>query len=378
VAACEEIDLTVWFYCDFGARGWRDPGFCQDVKWDVPLLEGYRHRFLSGAGGATTLGPVRPRRTWEVVRAVASRRFDVVWLHGYSSIDTWVVVLTCRALGIPVLLREEATLLDARTMPRRLVKAALLPALFRLVHCSYIGTQNRRFFERHGVPGHRLFFAPYSVDNAFFRRQASALMSDGRTLRTHFGLRPDGPVVLFCGKLIPKKDPVVLLRAFACVRKRLACSLLFAGDGPLRETILQMAERDRIPDVRVTGFLNQSSVSRAYAVANVLVLPSRERETWGLVVNEGMNFGLPVIVSDRVGCGCDLVVPGANGLVVPAGSVTDLADAIHGLISDPEKLRTWGERSIQLVSDFSVDRSAEGIIGGVLELARARRSTNSA
>src|SRR3990172_7079616 len=88
--------------------------------------------------------------------------------------------------------------------------------------------------------------------------------------------------------------------------------------------------------VRIAGFLNQSELPAAYAAADVFVLPSAFHETWGLVVNEAMNFDLPVVVSDKVGCGADLIEPGRNGFIVPHDDTAQLAEAIGRLVGDAE------------------------------------------
>jgi glycosyltransferase involved in cell wall biosynthesis len=361
VSSRPEIELTVDFFSDDGLRAYRDPGFQRDVRWDVPLVSGYRHRFLSGTG---------PARRLATAREVLAGRHDVVWIHGYSSAGAWAVVAACVASRVPVLLRDEATLLDRRPPLRRAVKAVVLPVLFRFVRGLCIGTENRRYFEHYGLRGERLLPARYSVDNEFFAGRAEALHGQRAAIRCSFGLPPGQPVVLFCGKLVPKKDPLLLLTAFAEVRRRVPCSLLFAGDGELRPAIEERARREEIPDVSVTGFLNQSDLPRAYAAADVAVLPSAERETWGLAVNEAMNFGLPVVVSDRVGCAADLVVDGVNGRVVPSGSAAALARALSGLVTDPARRRRWGRRSKEIVSSYGVRDTADDIVSAVLRVAR--------
>jgi glycosyltransferase involved in cell wall biosynthesis len=360
-----EVDLTVAFLTSSGAGTFLDRDFGREVRWDVPVLEGYRHWFLPGSWR---------RRSLAAAAAVLAGRYDAVWIHGYTARGAWLVVAAAVLRRVPVLVRDDATLLRRRSPARRLVKAALLPLLFRFVHGLCCGVESRRFFERYGLRGGRLFLARHSVDNAFFRRHAAELAGRRAALRRSFGLPADQPVVLQCGKLYPVKDPLLLLRAFAEVRRDVACSLLFAGDGPLRAEVEAFAARAAIPDVRVTGFLNQSELPRAYAAADVLALCS-QRETWGLVVNEAMNFGLPVVVSDRVGCAADLVAEGENGLVVPAGSVGALATALRTLVGDPAVRRRWGARSRELVDAYDVSRTADEMVAAVLRVVRTRALT---
>ena len=197
-------------------------------------------------------------------------------------------------------------------------------ALFSQASGLYVGEQNRRYFEHFGMPAKRLFPAPHCVDNAMFREGAAALRSRRRAIRAGLGIDDAAPVVLFCGKLIDKKQPLLLVEAFARVRHHRPCWLLLVGTGELEGAIRARATPG-IPNVLMPGFLNQTELPAAYAAADLLVLPSGLHETWGLVVNEAMNFGLPIVVSDKVGCAADLVRPGWNGFVVESGNVGALA-----------------------------------------------------
>jgi glycosyltransferase involved in cell wall biosynthesis len=348
-----------------------DKGFQRKIKWDVELLDGYPHWFLAGAEGARMSRRFSYRQHRQVAAAILARHYDVLWLHGYTSPNNLAAALVARLTGMPVLLREEATLLDHRAVRTRALKAVLLPLLAKLVNAGlYIGTENQRFLERYGFGRAKLFFTPYTVDNAFFQRQAELLQAKRQLLKSDFGMDPRRPVVLFSGKLIPKKDPLTLIRAFDSLRHRVDCALLLVGDGPLREEVADHVHRNKIPNVHVAGFLNQSEISKAYAVSDLLVLPSVEHETWGLVVNEAMNFGIPIVVSDKVGCGRDLVRSGVNGAIFQAGSSAALADALFPLLADPSRLRELGAASRRMIDDWSLDRTAEGISQAIRVVAR--------
>jgi glycosyltransferase involved in cell wall biosynthesis len=130
----------------------------------------------------------------------------------------------------------------------------------------------------------------------------------------------------------------------------------------MRRQLEHFVLAEGIPDVRFSGFLNQTEISRAYAASDMLVLPSKEGETWGLVVNEAMNFSLPVIVSDKVGCAGDLVVPSENGYIFPTGHAEALADHIGRLVNDGTRRETFGCRSLRMIEDWDISRTASGVI----------------
>lgn len=361
LATRPEIDLTVYFYSDATVRDFHDAEFGRSVRWDTQLLDGYRSRILPSAKHTPAVSS-DTRVSLDVVRDVAAQRYDVVWAHGYAHATTWVALAAARMHGARLLLRDEQTLLHDRPRVRSIAKAGALRALFSQAGGLYIGEENRQHMRAHGAREDALFPARYCVDNAYFGRHAAELAPQRAQLRRRFGITGDAPVVLFVGKLIDKKQPLRLIEAFARVRAQHECALLIAGDGPLRAECETLIARLGVPDVRMAGFLNQSELPEAYAAADLFVLPSRLHETWGLVVNEAMNFGLPIVVSDKVGCAADLVRAGGNGYVVGHEDTAALADALAALVAAPAMRAAFGRRSVAIVEDYSIEACADGIV----------------
>jgi glycosyltransferase involved in cell wall biosynthesis len=357
-----EIDLTVYFYSDASAGEFYTPEFATRVGWDTPLLEGFRWRMLPSVRGTAIPSRFLTRPRFDILRDLAAQKYDLVWAHGYAHLTTSLAMLAGSVRGAPVLLREEQTLLHGRPWYNRVLKRAALRPLLGRSFGLYVGEQNRRWLLRHGVPPTRLFPARYCVDNDYFQRRANELAAGRRELRASFGISTDAPVLVFCGKLIAKKQPLLLLDAFERLRRRHPCWLLLVGDGPLRGAVEDLVRTRRLPDVRLAGFLNQSELPAAYAAGDVFTLPSAFHETWGLVVNEAMNFSLPLVVSDKVGCADDLVRTGWNGFVVPHGSADALADALGTLVRDSALRRAFGARSRELVDRYSIAACANGIV----------------
>ena len=368
LAARPELDLTVYFYSDATLREFHDPEFDRQVRWDTPLVDGYRWRVLASAQSAAA--PVRPAGVnWDICRELAAGGYDAVWIHGYAHPTAWGAAVAARLSGAALLLREEQTLLHPRPPHKRAVKRVALRALLRRAWGLYIGEQNRRYLLHYGLPAERMFPARYCVDNRFFQREAAELRPRRTSIRRQLGIIDDAPVVLFCGKLIDKKQPLLLLEAYRRVRRELPCWLLLAGEGPMRAEIEATTKHLGIPGVRLLGFVNQTALPAAYTAADLFVLPSALHETWGLVVNEAMNFGLPVVASDKVGCAEDLVRPGWNGFTVPHRSAEDLAGALRTLVGDAGQRRSFGERSRRLVENYSIQRCADGIAAACLATA---------
>jgi glycosyltransferase involved in cell wall biosynthesis len=186
-------------------------------------------------------------------------------------------------------------------------------------------------------------------------------------------VRDQSPVILFVGKLQPKKQPGMLLEAFRRVRELYRCTLMLVGTGELEDQLRRSVASQSIPDVIFTGFLNRSEISQAYVAADLLVLPSSLNETWGMVVNEAMNFGLPVIASDMVGCVPDLVQNGNNGYVFDHRELQELTDVLAKLVTDRDLRIRLGKRSLDRITQWSPRMAAEGLVEAAIATVNAGR-----
>ncbi|MDQ2743862.1 MAG: glycosyltransferase family 4 protein [Chloroflexota bacterium] len=374
IAEHPSIDLTVYYTRDVGAREGYDKGFGVSYQWDTPVLEGHNYVLLSqGRSLEERIHREAAVRLWG---ALSGGRYDAVWLHGYMQPENWIAFMAAAYSRTPVLLRGESNLLDQRTKLRSTVKTAFLRPLVRqAAACMYIGTANRKYYKHYGARESQLVQMPYVVDNSFFSEWWARLLPRRNQIRQRFGINDDAPVILAAGKLVPKKAPLDVLHAFARVQTNVNCHLLFAGDGELRAVIERTIRDESIPNVHITGFLNQSEMPMAYAAANIQVLASRFQETWGLTINEGMNFHLPVIVSDRVGCSQDLVHHGLNGYIFPAGDVDMLAYHLQQAVTQPAQLQVMGEESAAIISKWGLPEAVDGLVSALRLTVTNRTST---
>jgi glycosyltransferase involved in cell wall biosynthesis len=370
-----EISLTVLYASTGGARPY-DAGFGRAVTWDVDLFDGYEHRRVRRAESNEVRRGFFGLRDWDVLGLILRGQYDVLWIHSYSSLTTWLGIVAAWLKRMPILLREEQTLLRDRRPPKSWIRSIVLRTLFRRIDGLYIGSNNKAYFRHFGVTDDRLWFVPYAVENAALRAQSLALRETRAELRASFGLTESGgPVILVVSKLIPGKGLETALDAFDAVRRERRCSLLIVGEGPLRQCLEQRIEAEGIPDVAFAGFLNRGEIARAFAAADVF-LHCSESETWGLVVNEALNFALPVVTTDMVGCAADLVRTGENGYVVPVGDVAATAAALSRLVRDDALRIRLGEASLGIVERWTYDVAADGIVAAC-EATRARTRAGS-
>jgi glycosyltransferase involved in cell wall biosynthesis len=282
-------------------------------------------------------------------------------VHGYTNRFEIQVVRAARRFGIPVLQRGEFS--DGRPSGTRLYRRVLRRAFLKwfyghVRHFCYIGQNARGHLLQYGVSEERMFFSPYSVDSDFFEEQRAQL--DREECRRRLGVTPNQLVVLFSGKFIPRKDPLLLLEAVARLEDRERITLIMLGDGELRQQIHTRAREILGEHAILPGFVNQMQLGQYFRAADVFVLPSLF-ETWGLVVNEAMQFGLPCLVSSGVNCHPDLVLPGKTGFVFPVGGDAELANLLQAFVKDPTLTSRLGLAARCHIEGYSTEASVAGI-----------------
>jgi glycosyltransferase involved in cell wall biosynthesis len=353
LAAREDFDLEVVFHCKVGLEHSYDPGFGQIVAWDIPLLEGYRSRFLSRSRntGGLKLG---------IIPALIRRRPDVLMIHGYSSATNLVAIAVGKLLGARVLLRGDTRLMSHHKL--RGPKAFMKRMLFKLVDgFLYIGSLNREFYTAHGVPDEKLHFAPLSVDNAAFWLPDERRKAERSKIRSRLCIPLDAVVILFASKMVEWKRPTDLVRAFSMIAESAPTAwLLLVGSGPDEPRVRELASYVPEGRVRFMGFLNQSEMPSCFAASDVFVLPT-SGDPWGLVVNEAMAAGLPVIVSDQAGAAPDLVGESGAGVVYECGNLEALTAALRRLLESATHREAMSERAITHISKWDTTVSAEAL-----------------
>lgn len=372
IAADPDIQLRVFFYSDFSLQAYQDPGFGRAIEWDVPLTEGYEHQFLDCWGYHQRKSFLQQPIAKDILRQLKAGKFDIIWVHGWSDFCSLQAISAANKLGIPILLRGEANLLqEPSSSGKRLAKEVFLSWLFKKIsRFLYVGKLNYQFYKSYGASDDCLFKMPYAVDNNFFQKQAMMAQSSREEFRKLLNLEPGRKIILYAAKLIEKKRPQDLLAAYQLLSKdgfqEPEPYLLFVGDGILRSQLEAEAKATGWNSIRFLGFRNQSEMPTIYDLCDVFVLPS-SFEPWGLAVNEVMNAGKAVVVSDQVGCTPDLVMEGQNGCVFSVGDVAALADAMRWAINNAS---TAGEMSRKRIQDWSFDTNLVALKASLRSIKR--------
>lgn len=336
-------------------------GFGHSFQWDIELLKGYSYSLLPNRRKSPELGRFWGSNTPGIIDALRSQRPDAVILTGWQSRSLIQALRATIRLDIPRIVRGESNAMRARPLYTRLLHRMLLS---RYNAFLAIGKSNRQFYESNGVPQAHIFDCPYFVDNRRFEEQHRAAFPRRVQLRHEWGIPEDAVCFLFAGKLQAKKRIMDLMAALNPARQIGRLYLLVVGTGDEMEAAKSAVQAHQLP-VTFAGFLNQTQITDAYAAADCLVLPSDYGETWGLVVNEGMVCGLPAIVSDRVGCGPDLIEDDVTGWTFPFGNVNALSSLLVRAASDPVRLWEMGQNARKKIENYSVSKAVEGTMQAV-------------
>lgn len=354
------LDMEVGYYhAGTAGRTGYDRDFGMNIQWDIDLFEGYPYRIFLNESG--TYSKSEQFRVFIPMVVWALRDQTPILLMGWFVEIVWLIWFLAILFRVPVLLLCEMTPDSYAAAPKPKWRVRLLRWLVRRTDAGlYIGTQSRRVLSGFGLAEERLFPTPYSVDNERFASAAESLKPQKARLCQEYGLDEDLPTFLFCGKLIPKKHPLELLEAYHSAGLGEKAQLVFVGEGVLHARLEARVRELGLAHVRFLGFLNQSEMPLAYVLGHVLCLFSDPTETWGLVVNEALACGRPVIVRNVVGCAVDLVGP-ENGWVVPLRDPNALAETLKRAYETRESWDRMGNAGREKISSHTFTHMAEGV-----------------
>jgi len=296
------------------------------------------------------------------LRPVLKEGCDVIILGGWDEPTYLLLWLWGLLTRKKVLFWVESTAYEGLRSGRKELYKRLL--LKHSAGCIVPGKRAFDYCSKLGMSEDRIFVAPNATDRKYFRSQAERLRSLHKRVREE--LRVEGVVLVFVGRFVEEnKNLSILIEAFDKLQQRgKLASLLLVGDGPDRTRYESLVQKKRIPSVHFLGELNHDQLCQIYAVADIQVLPSRV-EPWGFVLNEGMEFGLPLVVSEAVGAGLDLVHPGENGFVFPVGDSDKLAEILELLVKDESLRKRMGQASKRIIEDFTPEAWAQGVVKAI-------------
>lgn len=286
-----------------------------------------------------------------ILTELQAEPYDMVVVGDYFTLTAQVAMRYLTWHGVPWVLWGEAPGIHSRgPLGRWLRRLAQGPVRRSAAGIAAIGTRAVKAY-RELVPADvPVWNIPYHCDLSEYlairRPRASVASSSGVRF-------------LFSGQLIPRKGADVLIRAFEQVCQRDPnATLTLLGDGPHHTRYRQLVSPEWRDRIRFAGFRQPGELPAAFAEADVFVLPSRY-DGWGVVVNEALAAGMPIITTSTVGSAADLVEPGRNGFVVLPGDAASLADAMTQFTRRPALVECFAARSREMAHDWTVERGAQ-------------------
>jgi glycosyltransferase involved in cell wall biosynthesis len=351
-----ELDLHVFFAHKVTPVEQARAGFGTAFEWDIDITSGYAHSFLENVADRPGTDHFFGCDTPEIASRLCKGQFDGLLVMGWHLKCYVQGLFAAKRVGLPVMVRGDSQLNTPRSSFKAAIKSVTFPRFVRLFDAAlYVGQRSKAYYEYYDYPAARLFFSPHCVDTEWFAAHSTA---EARAeLRGRLGIAAEAQVVLFAGKLVSFKRPLDLVAAAAATRARGSnFEVIVAGDGELRSELAAAAQAERVP-LHLLGFYNQTKMPAAYAAADCLVLPSDARETWGLVANEALACGRPVVVSDGCGCAPDLASDPAVGRTFPVGDLDVLSRAIEEI--------THGRAASQAIAAVSRKHSLRAAASGI-------------
>lgn len=293
---------------------------------------------------------------------------EIVVLPGYSDISYWLLLLGAKLLRMRVLVTFDSTERDhIRTWWAELTKRIFIT---RCDGAFAYGTRSRDYLVKLGMPRHSVIVGCQASDNETLRQ----LYDDARPFRSALIQELDLAQHNFCfvGRLSKEKNVGALFEALKIVQSRsdegaTDWGLLIVGEGTERKHLEEIASRLRLRNVSFVGGASWREVPRLLTASDVLVLPSSS-EPWGLVVNEAMACGLPVVVSNACGCSADLVMDNQTGFLFDAQNFEQLAEVLGQFVKDPLLGERLGRGAQAHIQAFSPSTAATQMLSGFAKL----------
>lgn len=351
----KKIRIKVFYTWEQSQKKVFDKKFGREIKWDIPLLEGYDYTFVKNIsknqGSHSYKGIDNPT----LISEIKEWQADAVLVFGWK-FKSHLKVMRYFKGKIPVYFRGDSTLLDEAGGIKSKLRRFVLTQVYKNIDFAfYVGTNNKNYFLKHGLKENQLIFAPHAIDNERFFDETGKYQQNANEWRKELGFCESDIVFLFVGKFEPKKNPLLLIEV---AKKFPEYKFLFVGNGELEIEMKSKAGTN----VFFLPFQNQSLMPVVYRLGDVYVLPSKgPGETWGLAVNEAMACGKTVLVSDKVGCAVDLVKDTEGYYMFESDNLDDLNKQVKNYFFIKDKVMIFKGIVKEKISNWNFEKIAISI-----------------
>lgn len=307
----------------------------------------------------------------QIIEAFDNFKPDFAVINGYVGSEQTTAIRYCQRHHIPYAIESDTPLHIPENKAKALLKKLYLHTLLKNKYCYGFpgGTLQTENLVHYGIPEEKNFIMPMSVSETRLLK-ASETFADKKALKSQYGL-DSKTVFLFVGRLAPEKNVSLLIDAYAELKKEKDdIALVIVGDGCERAMLEEKVAKNELSDVLFAGYVLFPEIVKYYKMSDVFILPS-SYEPWGLVVNEAMIMGLPVIVSDKVGCRCDLINNSKSGFVFTDGSLPSLHRYMLNLC-DNSCQTECADNSIKRIAEWNYKNYLQSFLGAVQNAANKK------
>jgi len=353
------IDLHVFFGSKQGLSSYHDKDFNKQIKWNIPLINTYKYSILKNSN-KNSLDSFFFNSSG--IKEAIKKNFDKVIILGWNNIFYLKIFFWSLYYSSRIIIRSENNLYKKQNFLKKILKEIILRIFFKIINSFIsIGLLNEEFYKHYGVKKNKIFRAPYSVDDNFFKKNK---VRNKQKWKKNNNIRNRAKIFLFVGKLIKRKRVLDLIKVAQSEKINKNAYFLIIGDGPLKKKLLQKINNLKLNNISVLGFKSQSQLRFYYSLADVLILPS-EYETWGLVINEAMSAGVPCIVSDSCGAAKDMIIKYKTGFQYKNGNINQLIKLINLIINNKNILFDLKKNTFLHSRKFSLNKTVEGFLNAI-------------
>ena len=351
----------------------------ENREWNVELSDKFKYKILPCFGLNLSYWSkdkdfynyhINP----SIIQELIKNDYDVVIAGGYSSFAAQISFFQSKLRGTPYILWSGGTIND--TSPLRTISLPL--ARFIVRHSNAFvayGTRAKEYLITLGAFPEKIFIAYNTVDIDFYMQQSVKFKASKNKLKDRLGIKNE-MIVLYVGRIVELKNVRTLIKAYSELKNELDVALLIVGDGMQKSKLRNMCIEESIDDVFFVGFKQKEEILVYYAISDLFVFPST-KDIWGLVLNEAMASGLPVITTDKVGASVDLIEEGVNGYVVESGDIEELHEAMRKILLKPEVRSRMGKASKEIIeSRFTINDAVNGFIEAIAYVVNKRGCRN--
>lgn len=355
----KKILLKVLFCSDFSLKEKEHEDFGK-VKL-LKKLKGFDYELLKNNYPFKERPP--PKGLWnlEIIKKLIKEKPDAILIYGYQSFTHKIAFISSKIIGIPIIFRDEIDFIDSNSPFIKKIKNNALKFLFKNPKAFlYSYTRSKKYYLSLKIPSKKLFFHPCAVNNRLLQKQAKKDWNKKEKIKKKLGFSKNSKLILYIGRLNKRKRVFDIVKAYSKLEDK-NTYLIFVGGGNETKIIKKFSKENKLRKIRIIPFREGNSLYNYYSIADIFVLTS-EYDPSPKVLNEAMNFSLPIIISDKVGTAKDLVKDKKNGYIFQCGNIKDLSEKMNKLIKNSKLRKKMGKESLKIVSKWNFKSDVNGTI----------------